>query len=273
MHLAKYDPSRLGGGWTFMRNFAKGLGYISANYQDAEIFFISGASMLNREEVNQAKIDGKKIILRVDNAIRNSRNRNTGMSRLYDFAQMADLIIYQSSWAKDYLQPFIKKDGAVILNGCDLDIFYPEHKFEGSIIYSRFNRDETKNWEVARYWFATENALGKLYITGNFSPELVEGNFDFYNNEDYEYLGSLSENNYSKLLRRMESFLYTYFNDACSNSLIEALCSGCKVIDPGYFLKTGGAAEIMVNFTKKGRDYFSLQRMTGEYIKVFNELL
>lgn len=267
VHLARFEPERSGGGWTFQRNFAKGF-EIS---DDSPIYFISGASMVTLDEVKQMKDQGKKIVLRIDNATRNSRNKRNGMDRMKSKAELADLVIYQSQWAKKYLRPFLNKDGPVILNGCDQDIFYPDEKIKDSVIYSRFNRDETKNWEAARYWFATAHD-GKLYIAGSFSPELIEGNFDFYNGEQYEYLGVLDERNYAKLLRRMESFLYTYFNDACSNSLIEAISSGCRIVGDKYYRNTGGATEIREAYRQNGREYFSLQRMNKEYENVLLSL-
>src|SRR5688572_26385879 len=155
------------------------------SYEEADIYLIPSPTMVQREEVLKAKDDGKKIVLRLDNAVRNSRNRNTGMTRMYDFAQWADLVVYQSEWARDYLKPFLKKDGAVIINGVDTDLFHGEdHYDKGNIyLYSRFNRDETKNWEVARYWYSQRQIDfpdAELWIVGQFSPELVEGNFDFY---------------------------------------------------------------------------------------------
>ena len=109
IHLAKYEPNRIGGGWTFMRNLVKAMQEeLFVDYENADIYFIASPSMVSRDEVKQAKADGKSIVLRLDNAVRNSRNRNTGMSRMFDFAQMADLVIYQSQWARDYLEPFTK---------------------------------------------------------------------------------------------------------------------------------------------------------------------
>lgn len=271
IHIANYEPSRIGGGWTFARNLAKVLDHVA--YNDSNIYFIPSPSMVQRNEVDKAWEDGKKIILRIDNAVRNSRNRNTGMSRMYDFAQMADLVIFQSQWAKDYLRPFLEKgvkkyiDSPVILNGIDLSLYEIMPK-NNNIIYSRFNRDETKNWEVARYWFSTSNTGGgKLIIVGNFSDDLRQYNFDFYNNEQYEYMGVLNEKNMAKLLNVTGKFLYTYYNDACSNSLIEALCAGCEIVGNTYYLTTGGAPEIIERFSNMGAFGFSLERMGKDYIE------
>lgn len=273
LHVAKYEPNRIGGGWSFCRNLVKALGDEVSDYDTADVYFIPSPSMVQRDEVQKAKDDGKRIVLRVDNAVRNSRNRNTGMSRMYDFAQMADLVIYQSQWAKDYLYPFIKADGPVILNSVDTDVFYKSSTeyldYQNKYLYSRFNRDETKNWEVARYWFSTQTPdHSQLTIVGQFSDELRSGNFDFYMGESYTYIGPVEENLMADLYRSHKYFIYTYYNDCCSNSLIEALVSGCKVVGDNYYRHTGGAPEIIKAFKEHGRQYFGLKRMGREYQEV-----
>jgi glycosyltransferase involved in cell wall biosynthesis len=272
LHIANFEPNRTGGGWSFCNNLYKGLGDIVTDYTQADYYLIAGATMAQRGEVQQAKADGKKIILRVDNAVRNSRNRNTGMSRMLDFANWADIVIYQSQWAKDYLGEFLKKDGPVILNGVDTDLFKPQpNQDKNCILYSRYNRDDTKNFEVARYWFSREffkNPELKLLLCGQFSPELSSGEFDFYNNEVYQYLGVLDKETMASVYAMCSKFLYVYYNDCCSNTLIEALVSGCEIVGDKYYQTTGGAKEIMRTFDtlglEKARKYFSLERMCME---------
>lgn len=272
IYIAAYQPNRTGGGWSFADNFVKGMGdLITTDYNEADIYFIVSPSMVQRDEVAHAKNDGKKIVLRIDNAVRNSRNRNTGMTRMYDFAERADLVIYQSDWAQAYLSPFTNVHGEVILNGVDLGLFHPPSTPAPGdhILYSRFNRDETKNYEAARYWFSRyftdENPHAHLDIVGQFSEDLRGGNFDFYAHETYRYLGVLSRENMAELYRQCGSFLYTYFNDACSNSLIEALVSGCDIVGNAYYQKTGGAPQIISEFHKHGRDRFSIETMCSQY--------
>lgn len=260
-----------------MANIKKGLGdQATDNYEEATHYFICGPTMVQREEVHQAKRDGKKIVLRLDNAVRNSRNRNTGMSRMKDFAQLADVVIYQSQWAFDYLFPFTQADGQVIINGCDQSIFNLEGRNPGldSYLYSRYNRDETKNFEMARYEFSQihiQEPASQLTILGNFSDELKQGNFDFYNNENVMYLGVITDpKNMAKLLKTVSFFLYSYFNDACSNTLIEALSCGVSIHDVAGMLSTGGAPEIMDKYMQYGREYFSLERMTKDYVEALS---
>lgn len=241
VHIANYEPNRTGGGWTFARYFADHFG--QASYEDADIYFITSASMVQRADVKKAKEDGKKIVLRVDNAIRNSRNRNTGMTRLYDFAKWADLIIYQSEWAKKFLMPYLEKDGAVVLNGVDTNIYNDRNRTapKDSYLYARSSRDDGKQWIMAWYWFTNNN--GSLEIVGKFSGENLEYNFDFYNGETYRFVGE--QPSLVDSYKRNHYFLYTYLNDACSNTLLEARASGCEIVDVYGMLQTGGAPEIM----------------------------
>lgn len=283
VHIANYEPGRQGGGWTFARNFASGLGDKLVSYDSADVYFIAGPTMVGYIEAEEAKRVGKKIILRVDNIVRNSRNRNTGMSRMKAFAEMADLVVYQSEYAKEILgKQFLGIDGPVILNGCDTTIFHPkgrEEALEGRFLYSRINRDETKNWEMARFTFQQEsfkregNAI--LNIVGQFSPDLIEYNFDFYNNEKYHYWGVIQDApTMAEIYRNNDYLIYTFWNDACSNTLIEALCSGCNIVDPYGMLETGGSSDIIHHFEVHGGiDYFSIERMTKEYLEAISECL
>lgn len=250
----------MGGGWSFARHIVKAFGQTS--YEEADIFFIVSPSMVQRADVIKAFDDGKKIVLRIDNAVRNSRNRNTGMTRMWDMAQMADLIIFQSQWAKDFLAPFLNRgspkwvDGQVILNGVDTSVFTSDNKgADGSYLYVRSSRDEGKGWINAWYWFV--NNPGYLEIVGKFSSDNLEYNFDFFNHEQFRFMGE--QQNMADIYRRNKHFLYSYWFDACSNTLLEARASGCEIIDVHGALQTGGAPEIMAC------EDISLDRMVKQY--------
>ena len=275
IYLANYEPNRIGGGWSFANNFVKSLqDKYTSDYNQADVYFITSASMVSRDDVIKAKTDNKKIVLRVDNVIRNSRNRNTGMSRMKDFASIADLVIYQSEAVKELLEPFLKTyNSTVILNSSDADIYHNKNRTakENTYLYSRYNRDETKNWEVARDYFTRvtyKEPDSFLYLCGQFSPEMVEYNFDFYADEKYQFLGVITNpNQMADVYRNVDKLIYTYWQDACSNTLIEALLSGCKIDFVDNFFKKGSADEIMFHFKEYGREYFSLDRMNNDYIK------
>lgn len=276
IHIASYEPTRLGGGWTWSREFAKGIGERLSDYDSAQVYVIPSPSMVQRPDVERAKADGKFIILRLDNIIRNSRNRNTGMTRMRDMAAMADVVVYQSKFAKKLLSGWVApKRWAVILNGCDQTIYNGTGRTEATTmryLYSRYNRDETKNWEMARYIYEREyraNGNSSLTIIGQFSPELREYNFDFYRDEKYRYLGVVSDPHaLADIYRQTDELIYTYFNDACSNTLIEALSCGCDVFDPYGMLNTGGSPEILDKWNSDGEDYFDSHRMVKDYLEL-----
>lgn len=269
----------LGGGWSFIANFIKGLpegSEITQNAAEADIVFIPSATMVSRDVVSALKDRGKKIVLRLDNIPRNSRNRGCGTTRLYDIAQMADLVIYQSLWAYDYLFPWLKKDGPVIYNGVDIEIFKPEgpifdfkHGFNKKIyLYSRYNRDETKGWE--RVWWQFQQlhrqTLGgvKLVIAGRFSEELKDNKFDFFMDEDIEYIGVIEDpKEMAKVYRGCDVLLAPYFNDCYSNTILEALSCGLEL----DVEMSGGTPELLKNGVR------SAQEMAQDYIEAFKGVL
>lgn len=277
IYLANSSQQKYGGGFSFIDNFRKAMGtQVTDNYDQANVYLIPGPTMVQREEVAQAKRDGKKVILRVDNAVRNSRNRNTGMSRMKDFAKAADAVVFQSRWTRDYLTPFLDVSGEVIHNAVDESVFHSRGRNAKpmTFLYSRYNRDETKNWEMARYQFSQtwlHDKSAELTIIGNFSPELVEGSFDFYMGERVIFLGVQPPEQIATVLRSVEYLIAPYYNDACSNTIIEALLCGCEVLGEPM-LSTGGTPEILAAYESFGPEYFYLERMAAQYRDVIGKL-
>ena len=277
IHIAKYEPNRLGGGWSWARQFASGIGNQLSSYDEAEIYMIPSPSMVEREDVKIAKADGKYIALRLDNIVRNSRNRNTGMTRMRDIAEMADIVIYQSEFAKELLSGWVQKYSSaefVILNACDQMIFNGDGRIETTTaryLYSRYNRDETKNYEMARAFYektVRSQPNSMLTIIGQFSDELREYDFDFYRNEPYRYMGVVQNpETLADIYRNNDYLIYSYFNDACSNTLIEALSCECDLVNVNYMAETGGTPEIINAWSEFGRSYFDLPRMVNEYLE------
>jgi hypothetical protein len=226
--------------------------------------------MCDREEVFRAKRDGKKIIFRTDNIVRHSRNRGTGMSRLKDFSEIADLVIYQSAWCRKLLLPFNGKWGTVILNGVDTTVFNDRGRNadDHTYLYARSSRDEGKQWIMAYYWFV--NNPGRLSIVGKFSAENLQYNFDFYNNERYTFFGE--QRDMAMFYKTNKYFLYTYLNDACSNTLIEALMSGCEIVDVYGMAQTGGAPEIIEAY-RSNRHALTAEGMVDNYIKAIEGIV
>lgn len=287
MKIALPNDSKqgLGGGWTFKRNLQRGLEYLGhtvvEDYHQADIALITGTTMVTKETVRGIKEAKVKLVVRLDNVPRNSRNKNTGTSRLKNFSDMADEIVWQSNWARFYLEDFIGKRGETIYNGVDQSIFnttganidflLPRHDV---YLYSRYNRDETKNWEVAWYNFqlvARDNPNAKLIIVGRFSDEQMQYNFDFFRGEKIQYLNVITDpEQMARVMRGAGRFMATYFNDCFSNTYLEALCCGMELYKPDL---SGGTPEMLKLWEEKGKEYFTIERMARDYIKIFEKVL
>lgn len=279
--LASQSKQKIGGGWTFLNNFEKYAKRKGVEIKDGSeipnkdtIVLISGATMVERELMQAIKSAGCKIVLRVDGIPRNSRNRNTGTSRLFEFAQMADLVIYQSQWAKDYIKPFLKKDGPVIINGADTEIFNPDgprqpQEGKPQYIYTRYRRDEDKRWQQAWYEYTMIHRNwpnAHIWIIGNFSPEQQQYNFDFFMGEKYRYVGVLEDpKDMAEYLRGAECLLMPSFNDPCSQALIEARQCGVPNIRYDH---SGGTDEIMSTPLEE----LTADRMVDRYLEEFSKL-
>lgn len=256
IYIPQNTKVKLGGGNRFVDNLKKALkpfGYQFVNDgEDYDILFIAGATLCDTAVYLDAVNKHKTIILRVDNILEDGKNRNTGMSRLREYARGADVIIYQTEWCKKMLKPIIG-DGVVIVNGVNTDIFFPrteKKNWENTrVFYSKFSRNEVKQFHEVIYWWR-EYCLQKqddtLVLLGQFADDKVkiDHHFEFHNGEDYEYHGvQIDENKIADILRSCDVAFMPYMYDACSNSILEAQACGLPVI----YSPTGGTPEIIEN--------------------------
>lgn len=276
---SEIDMQGIGGGWSFTRNFASVMPI--ANYNEADIYFIPSSSMIpDTRLVEAAKADGKKVVLRCDNIVRNSRNRNSGMSRMKTISEMADLVVFQSKFAEELLNPYLRTENfVVILNSVDQSIFNDSNRTKsdyGRFMYSKQSSDETKNWEMARvtYQLVNQNAPeSTLNLVGRFDTNVEQYNFDFYQNENFKYWGHITDPNYmASIYKQSDYFLCSYFNDACSQTIIEALSCGLKIMDCFGMSETGGTPEILDAVEKYGIEFFGLPRMKVDYLAALEKL-
>lgn len=276
IHILNESKQSLGGGWTFIRNFKAGLPkseILVDDWRNADIVFIPSPTMTSRDTVIIIKGAGKKIVVRLDNIPRNSRNRGAGTSRLYDITRMADKVIYQSLWARNYLMPFVDRWGPVVYNGVDTTVFNNDGEkdnfgpYDPIVLYSRYSRDETKGWERAWYEFQMihrRQPKALFIIMGRFSEEVIKNKFDFYNHEKILYLDVIDNpEKIARVMRGCNILLAPYFNDCYSNTIQEALACGLEVrVD-----MSGGTPELLKN------GVITIEEMVTNYLKEFNELL
>lgn len=274
-----YNPNKseqqMGGGWTFRSNLEMSLKdriTFVDNWQDCDIFLISSVTIVDKTEVHQAKAAGKKIVIRVDNMPRMSRNRRMHPhERMREFACMADRIVYQSKWSMNWIGSYIgfPEKSLIIYNGVDTKTFYkkPENKKGYNIfLVIQYNRDENKRIPEALDMFTKEwlkDKRSKLIIIGRFSPEIVDANFDFFREEPYEYLGVIqNREELANAMRRADILLYPSYSDALPNTCTEAVACGLTVWHRGH-AGVGEACTIPDP---------SLERMGNEYLKLFETL-
>jgi len=288
------QPDKFGGGPSFIKNLTRITEdpnfEITMNPEECDIYFITSVSLLDK--MSQIP-KGKKVVLRIDNVLKDSNNRRmygewtdkiTRMEAMRLINQKyADAVVYQSQWAYDYLKPFLgasKGFERVILNGSDDSLYNPTggkipSDYRPVYLYVRSSNHDNKGfhvawWEYQKIQRREPNAV--LWIVGRFSPENNEHNFDFFQGENYKYWGFVADPEQMALIyRSADCLLFPFFMDACSNTLIEAILSGLKirVLIGG---NTGGTPEIIEKFKQQGRDYFRLERMLNDYKLCFKEL-
>lgn len=269
-YIPQHSEQSIGGGWTFIKNFVKGMspfGWTRTNdWRDADIVLIAGATMTNRDEIEAAKAAGKPIIFRVDNVPKDSRNRGTAIPRMRDFAKLADVVVYQSEWAAMFADPICGK-GAVIYNGVDTTIFSfdPESERSGDCLYIQYSRNENKRWEEAWYRFHMLHRNSPnltLHLVGQFSPEVSGNNFDFWNDERIVYHGIIDDQKQlADIMRSCSVLFFPAFADAAPNTVLEARACGMVIAGVN---EVGGTKEML----NPDLD-ISLDRMCQEYDSLF----
>jgi glycosyltransferase involved in cell wall biosynthesis len=228
--------------------------------------------MVDKSEVAMASKAQKKIILRIDNMPRKSRNqRMSPHERMREFARMSSAVVYQSKWAKDWIGQSIgyMDKSHIILNGVDTDIFKPVPKIGKAnriFLIVQYNRDENKRMPEAFDMFTKEwlkNQHDMLWVVGRFSPEIITCGFDFWRNEKFEYKG-IAETPFqmASFMQQADILLYPSYSDALPNTVIEAVACGMEVWHHGH-AGVGEAASIADP---------SLKRMGQDYISLFNTL-
>lgn len=281
IYLPNISTQSIGGGWTFMRNLKEGMAKFFPDVKftekiaAADIMLVSGVTLSSPEEVEFAKNQGIKIVFRVDNVPKKSRNKR---SRVYDnmvkFSDWSDRIVFQSQWAKDYAGFFTGKNAwQIIYNGVDKDIFNPaperDYTEPKRYLFVQFNRDENKRFPEAAYFFHKrflEDKRIKLSLVGQFSPELGSANFDFFADETVDYLGIVgTPEQMASIYKDHDVLLFPAFADAAPNTVLEARACGLEVecVNP-----IGGTSEMLSPFLD-----ISLERMCREYYELFKELM
>jgi glycosyltransferase involved in cell wall biosynthesis len=272
---------QIGGGFTFRRNFIKGCqgkAEIVNTLQECDVMLVSGITMVEGSLLTTARELKKKVVLRVDNVPRKSRNKRcTPHQRLQEYAKLSDLIIYQSEWAERYIEPLCGK-GKVIYNGVDTEVFnHNDNPDERENVYTFIYHggNELKGFWTAHYLFQMEARDKKeaefwfIYDFGKAIHEFKEGNFDFWNNEKYIHLPKETDpRKLADIMRQAKYLIYPAVCDASPNVVGEAMACGCSVIGAANGDLSGTTEVILKNAEKP----YTIQDMCDDYLNEFNLL-
>lgn len=285
IYVANKSQQKLGGGFIFLDNLRKGSNGMCSfvdKWEDCHIFFIPSATMAMRDEALAAKNAKKRIALRIDNMPKDSRNRGTAFSRMRDFAKLADVIIFQSEWCRQYVGEYLQMScgvdlskSQVIYNGVDTEIFFykddPKNRGE-TYLFTTFNTDENKRFPEAAYDFHQRHKkakkeglpLPKLKLVGNFPKEIVPYKFDFFDGENVDYSPPIADRRkMADVFRSCKYIYFPAFADAAPNTVSEAMACGCKVLLANPI---GGTTEVINQFSKS---IITIQDMSDKYLKAF----
>lgn len=270
IYIPNQSKQTLGGGFIFIDNLKKGAAgraKFVGRWEDAHAVFICSATMTDRGEIQRAKAAGKKIIFRVDNMPKDSRNRGTAFSRMRDYGRMADVVVFQSRWARAYVGGWLAaccgvdlSGSSVIYNGVDTDFFHhrddPAARGE-TYLFITYNTDPNKRFQEAAYDFhlRTMDAVRagrpkpKLRLVGNFDRGVAEYGFDFFAGEDFAYEPPVAERGRVGDIYRGCRYLYfPAFADASPNTVGEAMACGCE---PLLVNPVGGTAEVVEQYRSR----------------------
>jgi len=278
LYIPNISNTNIGGGFSFCRNLKKSLyGKVEFvnTWQECDIIFVFGITTMDKTEVIEAVKAGKKLVLRVDNIPRKSRNRRQSPAeRLKEFGEMGT-VVYQSKWCKEFAGYFAG-EGIIINNGVDTSIFNKENRNSdgNTYLYINYNDNPNKRFDEAIYRFEMAWRLNnklKLIIAGNIPKIYLENpeyNWDLNVPAQVEYAGIMnSPQDVSNLMKKCDYLLYPSFCDAAPNTVIEALTCG---LEPIGLNPTGGSIETYNLHKEKP---YTIEQMGDEYMKLFESIL
>lgn len=290
IYLCQESKYSIGGGFTFVSNLTKALKHKVAfveNWQDCDLMLMFSVTAIDKGKIYEALKAGKKLVLRVDNIPRKSRNkRQSPAERLREFGKLSDKVIYQSAWAERYAGYFAgkgKNGSEIIYNGVDTDIFNKDNrKSDGkTYLYANYNDNPNKRFDEALYWFDMawrEDNDSRLLIAGNVPKVYLENpefNWDIPTNAKVEYAGIMNTpEEMANLYKRCDYLIYPSFAEACPNVMLEAMACGLQIV---RISQTGGAKELYEHSTAFLGEGFvlvpdTIQQMGEKYLKVFKEV-
>jgi glycosyltransferase involved in cell wall biosynthesis len=232
-------PHHVGGPTTFLRNFYKfsqdsGI-CLAQNIQESDLFFFPVSAGLR--DLYFAFNNKIKSVQRLDGLHYFERNgysfvkRNLKIQFIYHF--LSDYKIFQSEYSKrqcfHIFSPIEQSKYTVIMNGCDLSIFFPD---PDKLIEKKIIFVTSGNFRHEDMIKPITDALDRLkgdFILRVIGP--VSDQLKFLFNKSYIKLeGSCHLNQSAEIIRDSHIYLFSALNSACPNALIEAVSCGIPIV-------------------------------------------
>jgi len=181
-----------------------------------------------------------KVIQRVDGSAQDYGRGEEADRRQSKVNRLADLSIFQSNYGRFSTRikyPIISKDGPVIFNPVDTELFNPS----GETVAL------PKGIKVVHVTFSTNPKKGadQLFRVAKNNPDLNFILCGRYQNipdlPNIYYVGLLGRTELAKVLRSCHFFGFFSQNEACPNVVLEALASGLPVL----YSNSGGTCELV----------------------------
>lgn len=238
---------RIGGPASFMMNLRAELDRVGYPYTSIPegakaIFFPVTAS---DRKIRRVKRYGGRVIQRLDGIDykvlpKGAPDPNKAVRKIYEHS--ADYVVFQSEFSRrqvfQVLGEFPQDFYSIIYNGANTDIFYPSAKPSASdnfrLATSGNIRHPVMIWPIldAIDILISEGVNIQLDLIGPITLKTEGGKArilakDYVTNVQFDDQQQLADR-----LRMNDAFIYTHYNSACPNSVIEATCCGLPVV--GY---------------------------------------
>lgn len=231
----------VGGPATFMRNLraylkAVGYPYLIRPRQGVSIFFPISQKRSLLEKIRR---HGGAVIQRLDGIHYPQKHGERYLALNEEirtvYLDYADFVVFQSEYSRQQCFAMFgeKEHFAIVLNGVDTSLFYPETTREATlqtpIVFASSgsfrNRDMIEPMILALDGL-TSNFDFRLKIIGPVAPE-----FEHFLQRSYvDHLGKLDLRGVANALRQSDVFIYSHLNPPCPNSVLEAVSCGLPVV-------------------------------------------
>jgi len=182
-----------------------------------------------------------KRILRLGPCHFNTRENWKALNkRKADSLKMADGVIYQSEWSKKVCHKYLGKSSreVVIFNGCDVVNGAREpNQYKYFVAMARKWLPQKRLRTIIKAYKLANIKKSRLYIFGDVDKQ-IDGDI---NGPVVICDGMVDHHRLWEILVRGPVVVHPVYLDACPNSVVEALCYGCRVICTDQ----GGTREIV----------------------------